>query len=116
VVGRAPSHRRQDKTGRTIPLVGDVISGWSRKTEHPREYIHLHMNLHKDTEKREETIETKNVCLFFKVKINLIYVIQMLTTDGMGSAKDCQTKRTISLSQIGYALQLTKMSVLILVI
>jgi hypothetical protein len=70
------------------------------------------MNVHKDTGKGEETTETKSVCLFFKVKINLIYVIQMLTTDGMSSAKDCQTKRTISLSQIGYALQLTKMSVL----
>jgi hypothetical protein len=114
VVGRAPSHRRQDKTGRTIPLVGDVISGWRRKTERPREYIHLHMNVHKDTGKGEDTTETKKCMFFFKGKINLFYVIQMLTTDGMGSAKDCQIKRTISLSQIGYALQLTKMSVLIL--
>ncbi len=72
MVGRAPSHRRQDKTGGTIPLVGDVISGCSRKTERPREHMHLHMNVHKDTGKGEETIETKNVCLFFKVKINLL--------------------------------------------
>jgi hypothetical protein len=62
-------------------------------------------------EKGRRLLKQKSVCLFFKVKINLFYVIQMLTTDGMGSAKDCQTKRTISLSQIGYALQLTKMSV-----
>jgi hypothetical protein len=65
VVGRAPSHRRQDKTGRTIPVVGDVISGWSRKTERPREYIHLHMNVHKDTGKGEETTETKKMYVCF---------------------------------------------------
>jgi pyrimidine operon attenuation protein/uracil phosphoribosyltransferase len=38
-------------TGRTIPLVDDVISGGRRKTKRPREYIHdihLHMNVHKN--------------------------------------------------------------------
>jgi hypothetical protein len=98
MVGRAPSHRHQDKTGRTIPMVGDVISGERRKTERSREYIHLHMNVHKDTGKGEETTDTKNICLFSKVKINLIYVIQILTTDGMGSAKDCQTNQAFSVT------------------